>query len=237
MMNNPVEIKPSTELSSIFGSDAIRAALDDMVSGLRNDSVISDQILINSGADSAIKNAIVSGREPTANDAFLLKSYLGQEIVPLIHQHPLCDFIISTIGKPDVSIERVVMKSIGAHLLPQVMVQNTGQADAQCHVFIKQFLRDAEHSSGSIDFRLGPRQRKGLSMRDMPLPIGEIESGKSKMLLVVSIWYSPEMAGPKLFHKETWQYDAPSRAFVMVNSYRDCDNTGRTRDSGSRTAC
>ncbi|HJT19162.1 MAG TPA: hypothetical protein VJ746_01750 [Nitrospira sp.] len=219
MMNNPLEIKPSAEVSFLFGTDAIRAALDRMLSRLREESAISDQTLIDSGADSAIKSATVNGRQPTANDVSMLKSYLSQEVVPVIHQHPMCDFLVNIVGKPNVAIERVIMKSIGAHLLPQVMIQNTGQVDAQCHVFIKQFLRDVEHSSGSIDFRLGPDQRKGLSMRDMPLPIAEIESGTSKMLLVVSIWYSPEMTGPKVFHKETWQYDAPSRVFVLVSSH------------------
>ena len=216
-MNEPIQLKPSTEMSFVFGTDAVRAALDVMLARQAKERNVSDNNLTNSGADSAVRIAAANGRNPTASDVSALKSYLSKEVVPMIHQHPACDFIVSAVGKPYVSVEGVAVKTAGERRLPQVTVVNTGQSEAQCHVFLKQFLAGREHSSGAIDFRLGPDQRRGLSMRDVPLPMADIESGKSRFLILVSISYAPEIAGTKIWHQEAWQYDTETKGFVMVS--------------------
>lgn len=217
-MNSPVQIEPNAAMSLVFGSSAIRTALDSMVKPLNTESSISDIKLIDVGADSAIRSVQAKGGKPTAEDVSALKSYLSSDVVPMIRQYPTCDFRVTTTGKPLVGIETVTMKNAGAHRLPQVTVINTGSAGAQCHVFIKQFLGDTEHSTGAIDFRLAPGQRRGLSIRDVHLPISEMESDRRKISIVVAIWYSHEFAGARVFHTETWQYDPAGQVFLMVYS-------------------
>lgn len=218
VVNSPLQIEPSAAVSLVFGSSAIQTALDSMVTRLNTESDISDISLIDLGAGSAIRSLQAKGGKPTAEDVSALKSYLSGDVVPMIQQYPTCDFRVTMTGKPLIGIETVTMKTAGAHRLPQVTVANTGSAGAQCHVFIKQFLGDTEHSTGTIDFRLAPGQRRGLSIHNVSLPISETESDRRKISIVVAIWYSREFAGTRVFHIETWQYDPARQVFVMVHS-------------------
>jgi hypothetical protein len=169
-----------------------------------------------SAKDAALSTAKANGKNPTANDIAELEKYLSSDVIPTIKQNPTCNFTVVSLGRPYVGIEQVTIESMGERRIPQVTVKNTGQAEVSVHVVLRQILDGTEHSNGAIDLRLGPNQGRGLSVRDVSLPISDIESGKSLLTIAVTMSYPLEPGGTPASNQETWQYDHTTRHFVLA---------------------
>jgi hypothetical protein len=215
-MNSTVQVKPSADLSIMFGNDAIQAAINTMRGMLAKQVDSSVSSLTSSGKEAALSTARANGKSPTVTDVAALDTYLRSEVAPTIKQNPNCNFTVRSVGRPYVGITEVAIYKVGDKRLPHVAVQNTGQAEAKCHFVMRQILNGTEHSSGAIDLTLGPAQSRGLFLGDSNLPISDVESGKTSLIVAVTISYPVEAGAYPVSHEEAWKYHHTARQFFLA---------------------
>ena len=215
-VNATVGIKPRADMTLLFGTDAIKAAIESVIGQLSKNVDIPVSNLTVSAREAAVSRAMANGKIPTANDVAELEKYLSNDVTSTIKQNPTCNFTVVSLGRPYVGIESVTIENMGERRIPQVTVKNTGQAEVSVHVLLRQILNNTEHSNGAIDLKLGPDQKRGLSVRDVSLPISDIESGKRVLTIVVTMSYPIEPGGTTTSKRETWQYDHTARHFILA---------------------
>ncbi len=108
-----IQVKPSADLSLMFGNDAIQTALDTMTRHVGQNEITSTTELTSLGTDAAIRTAEANGKNLKPRDKAVLEVYLREDVVPTIKQSPTCVFKVSASSKPDVSIEDVYLENIG----------------------------------------------------------------------------------------------------------------------------
>ena len=216
-MNATVEVKPSADLSAMFGNDAIQAAINTMRGSLAKQADTSLSGLTGSGKDAAVSTARANGKNPTAPDMAALDAYLRSEVAPIIKQNPNCHVTVVPVDRAYVAIHTVSIDGIGDKRLPHVSVKNIGQAEAKCRLIIKQILNGVEHSSGAIDLTLRPDQSRDLFLGHSYLPTSDVESGKHSLTIAVKVSYVAETGGLPLSYEETWQYDRTARQFFLAH--------------------
>ena len=214
-LNATVDIKPRADLALVFGNDAIKAAVDAVTDGVsRGLASISD--LTESGKSAALKTAKENGKNPSANDIAELNRYLSRDIVPAIKQNPTCNFTVSSVGKPYVSIEKIALTEQAGKEVPSAWLKNFGQTETTCNVVFR-YILDGKSDSGPIQMRLGPGQTRMISLEEVNLPLADIQSGKSTLLLQLDISYPREQGAHPTKSTETWQYQHSTRRFISVS--------------------
>lgn len=214
-LNATLQIEPSPNLSLMFGNDAIQAAMGSISREIGKNANASISALTNTGTDAALGTAKANGKSPSANDITAIESYLRDDVIPTIKQHPTCIFNVASSGRPYVGIEKVALKSIGAKQIPHISIKNTGLAKVNCHVVLRHIIDGKEYSNGSTDIILGPNQKRGFSIREADLPIPDIQSGKIVLTIAVDISYPLEARTSPVLHKEAWRYDHTTNSFFL----------------------
>lgn len=213
-LSAPILIKPTANLSLMFGNDAIKAAIDTISRQITPPGNRSLSDLTSSGAEAAVKTAKANCKNPTENDISALETYLRDDVVPVIKQNPTCIFTVASSGRPYVGIERLFLRKIGDKKFPMIGIVNTGTAEANTQIVIHELLDDREHSNFSSDpIIIGPGQRRTISLPENKLPISDIDSGKTVLTLIVDISYPLESGTTPNLHRETWRYDHASNEF------------------------
>lgn len=213
-LNATVQIKPSANLSLMFGNDAIKAAIDAVAGQITKSGDTSVPSLTNAGKDAALKTAKANGKNPSMNDIDALETYLSKDVVPAIRQNPTCNFTLASSGRPYVGIDRLHFRNAGVNPPFLMMgVKNTGQAEANTRITIRQILDGKEHTSNSFDIVLVPNIGRTISLKDPPLPVPDIDSGKAVLIIAVDISYPIEDGTTPALHREAWQYDHVNKEF------------------------
>ncbi len=212
-VNASFDIKPRTDLSLVFGNDAIRAAIDAIKGGLSQGMPVQE--LSNSGKDVAVRAAKANGNNPTANDVSAFQEYLSHDIIPAMEQHPTCTFTVTSVGRPYIGVERVTITDLGGQRVPAVVVKNTGQAEVNSHVLVRYLIDGLEKSRAQFDIRLGPNQGRTTWPKDHNLPISDIEAGKNKLRMLIIVSYPMESGAPPVSYQEIWEYNPQARAFTL----------------------
>lgn len=210
------QIKPSTNLSLMFGNDAIQAAIAAVAGSLIKQPDSSTPSLTTSGTEAALGTAKANGKNPTASDITALETYLRENAIPTVKQNPTCNFVIAPPARPYVGIEKLFLRKIGDKKFPMIGIANTGPAEANAHIVIHQLLDDREHSNVSTDTIIGPGQRRTISLPDDKLPISDIDSGKTALTIIVDISYPLESEATPILHREAWRYDHAANEFYSV---------------------
>ena len=213
-LNAPIQIKPSTSLSLMFGNDEIKSAVDVISRQITVLGNTSPSGLTSLGADAALRTAKANGKNPTANDITALETYLRDDVVPTMKQYPTCNVTVASSDTPDVRIERLFLRKIGAQQFPMIGIANTGLVEANAHIVIRQMLDGIPRSNDTVDTILGPNQRRTISLPEANLPIPEIDSGKTILTIVIDISFPLESGATPVLHREAWRYDHTSREFV-----------------------
>lgn len=213
-LNATVDIKPRADLAIAFGNDAIKAAINAVTTGLtQGRASVSD--LTDTGKNAALEKANATGKSPSAGDMAELDRYLRRDVVPTIKQNPTCHFTVTASGKPYVGIEEIGLERQGDTKVPQVSFKNTGLSEAITEIGLQYLLDGKIIRSGSTKITLGPGQSRGVFLEETPLPVSDVESGKVKLSIRVSISYSPGEGGNSTSLQETWVYDYRSKTFTI----------------------
>jgi hypothetical protein len=215
-LNATIQIKPAAKLSLMFGSDAIKAAVEAVSRQIIPPGNTSLSGLTSSGTDAALRTAKANGKNPTANDISALETYLRDDVVPAIKQNPNCSFTVASSGRPYVGLNQIFMRKIGDKQFPIIGIINTGTAEANAHIEIRQILDGKEYSNNSANTIIGPNQSRSISFREANLPIPDIESGKTVLTIAVDISYPLESGASPFLHQEAWRYDHTSKDFYSL---------------------
>lgn len=213
--NVTLQIKPSANLSFMFGNDAIQAAMDSISRGIGQNANASISALTKTGTDVAFRNAKANGKSPAANDITALETYLREDVIPTIKQSPTCILNVAPSVRPYVGIERVFLKSMEAMQIPVVAIKNTGLAEVTSHIVIRELIDGMEYSKVSTNIRLGPNQGRSFSIKEPDLPISDIQSGKTVLTVAVDISYPIEGSTSPVLHQEAWRYDRTTNTFFL----------------------
>jgi hypothetical protein len=212
-VNGIVQSKSYVDLSLLFGADAIKAALDFIKSSFGKLGSASTAEIVSGGTDAAVRTAEARGREVKPEDRAKLETYLRDEAVPAIRQNPTCNINYASPPRSYVGVERI---SLVPGQNPQISIKNSGQAEAQAHVSIRQFVNGSEHSKGRSEIALLPGQLRSINLLNPVAPIDEVLVGKSTLVIAISISYIPEPNGKKIHFNEMWHYDHRARTFFIV---------------------
>lgn len=210
------DIKPRTDLALAFGNDAIRAAVDAVTKGFAKEAITSVSNLTELAKNAAVRTATAKGKTPTLANISELEKYLSDDVVPAMRQNPACTFTVSSGGKPYIGIEDVAFLNMADKQIPALLLRNTGQMEAHCHIDLKLIL-DGKASSALMDLRLGPSQARTISFEEVNLPMADIETGKASILISVAISYSYGAGEPPVTSQETWQYKPATKHFIVVS--------------------
>ena len=210
------DIKPRTDLALAFGNNGIKAAVDAMAEGFSKGAITSVSKLTDAGKNAAVGTAQANGKTPSPGDVAELEKYLSKDLAPAIKQNPMCTFTVNSVGRPYVAIENVMLREMGNKRIPTVVIKNTGQMEARCHVTIN-LVVEGNAQPASTDLRLGPNQIRTLSLNEATLPTAEIEAGKASLLVAVVVSYPLETGGPSMTSQETWRYEHAAKHFKLVS--------------------
>lgn len=212
-VNAPIQVNSGTTLYPMFGTDAIKAAVEAVSRQIMSQGNTSLSGLTSSGTDAGLKTAKANGKNPSADDITALETYVRDDVVPTMKQHPTCNFTVAAAGSPYVGIEKLFLRKNGDRQFPIVGIVNTGLSDANAHIAIHQTLDDIPHSNDTVDTILGPNQRRTISLTEANLPIHEIDSGKTVLRIVIDISYPLESGATPVLHREAWRFDHTSKEF------------------------
>lgn len=215
-LNAEVHFKPRADLELVFGNDAIKAAVEAVTEGFAKGAITSVSNLTDVGKNAAAKTAKANGKTPSSTDIAELDRYLRKAVVPAITQNPNCNFTVISMGKPYIGIEQIALSSVGEKQIPRIVIKNTGQTEATCHVVMKATF-GGKTESGSTDLLMGPSQTKGLSLQSAILPMPDIEAGKTSLLIAVEITYPREGGGTPITSQETWRYEHVTKGFILIS--------------------
>ena len=210
------DIKPRLYLTLAFGNDAMKAAVDAMTEGFSKGAITSVPKLTDAGKAAALGTAKANGKTPSPLDVAELEKYLSKDLALAITQNPTCHFTVSSVGKPYIGIETVALREMSAKRIPTVVIKNTGQMEAKCHVTIN-LVVEGKAQPASTDLRLGPSQMRSLSLNEANLPTADIEAGKTSLLITVAISYPLETGGLPMTSQETWRYEPAAKHFKLVS--------------------
>lgn len=213
-VNATVQSKSNADLSLIFGTDAIQAALDFIKGSVAQLGSASTAEIVSGGTDAAVRTAKASGREVKQEDRAKLETYLRDEAVPAIRQNPTCNINSASPPKPYLGVEYVVMSP---DQRPEIRIKNTGQAEATFKMVFAQFVNGSEHSKDSGLHILGPGLTVNVWARKKSLPISEIMTGKSSLIIALGINYPSEPNGKQVEWSQSWQYDPSSDRFIVIS--------------------
>jgi hypothetical protein len=212
--NATIQVKPSADLSLMFGNDAIQTALDTMTRHVGQNEITSATELTRLGTDAAVRTAEANGKNLKPQDKAVLEAYLREDVVPTIKQSPTCVFKVSASSKPDVSIEEVYLENIGDKQIAKVKIANTGQGGARfIHVVVRNIIDGMNPLSGQTEMVLGPGQWRNVSNPQAIFPMSDIGSGKKKLIVVVQLSYAKEAGSQPFVYQEEWKYDPLSQTF------------------------
>jgi hypothetical protein len=212
--NATIQVKPSADLSLMFGNDAIQTALDTMTRHVGQNEITSTIELTRLGTDAAVRTAEANGKNLKPQDKAMLEAYLRQDVVPTIKQSPSCVFKLFASSKPDVSIEDVYLENIGDKQIAKVKIANTGQGKARfIYVVLQNIIEGMNPLSGQTEMVLGPGQWRNVSNPQATLPMSDIGSGKKKLIVVVQLIYAKEAGSQPVVYQEEWKYDPLSQTF------------------------
>lgn len=214
-LNVTLQIKPSANLSFMFGNDAIQAAMDSISREIVQNANASSSVLTTTGTDVAFRTAKAHGKSPVANDITELETLLRKNVIPTIMQNPTCVLNVASSGRPYVGIEKVFLKSMEAKQIPVVAIKNSGLAEVSSHIVIREIIDGMEYSKVSTNIRLGPNQGKSFSINEPDLPISDIQSGKTVLTVAVDISYPLEGSTSPVLHQEAWRYDRTTNTFFL----------------------
>lgn len=209
-----IQVKPSGDLSLMFGNDAIQTALDTMTRHVAQNEITSTTELTRVGTDAAVRTAEANGKNLKPPDKAILEAYLREDVVPTIKQSPACVFKLFASSKPDVSIEDVYLANIGDKQITKVKIANTGQGKARfIHVVLQNIIEGMNPLSGQTDMVLAPGQWRNVSNPQATFPMSDIGSGKKKLIVVVQLIYAKEAGSQPVVYQEEWKYDPLSQTF------------------------
>jgi len=211
-VNPTVQSKSSVELALLFGPDAIKAAMDSIKRQIATSDSTSTAELTNLGTDAAVQRAQASGKNLIPEDRTVMESYLRDEMVPAIRQNPTC-FTGSSSSKSHFSVERIFIAPSQAL---EIVITNSGQAEAEAEIFIRQFVNGSEGSRSQGSFTLGPGLSRSVFATSAHLPISEVLDGKATLMLTVFISYHPEPDSKRVEVSEAWRYDISYNRFILV---------------------
>jgi hypothetical protein len=211
-LHSTVQSKSSVELALLFGTDAIKAAMDAIKRQIATLESTPTAELTSLGTDVAVHTAQASGKNLMPQDRTAMEIYLQDEMVPAIRQNPAC-FTGSSSSKSYFGVERIV---IAPGQAPEIVITNSGQAEARAEMFIRQFVNGSERSRSQRSLTLGPGLSRSVFTESAPLPISEVLDGKATLMIAVSISYHPEPNAKRVELKEAWQYDPSYNRFILV---------------------
>lgn len=213
-LNVTLQIKPSANLSFMFGNDAIQAAMDSISREIVQNANASSSVLTTTGTDVAFRTAKAHGKSPVANDITELETLLRKDVIPTIMQSPTCVFKVSASTKRDVSIEDVYLENIGDKQIAKVKIANTGQEGARfIHVVVRNIIDGMTPLSGQTEMVLSPGQWRNVSNPQATFPMSDIGSGKKKLIVIVQLSYAKEAGSQPFVYQEEWKYDPLSQTF------------------------
>jgi hypothetical protein len=211
-VNPTVQSKSSVELALLFGTDAIKAAMDTIKRQIAMLDSTSTAQLINLGTDAAVQRAQASGKHLIPEDRTMMETYLRDEMVPAIRQNPTC-FTGSSLSTSHFDVERIFIAPSQAL---EIVITNSGQDEAEAEIFIRQFVNGSERARSQGSLTLGPGLSRSVFATSAHLPISEVLNGTAILMLVVSISYHPEPNGKRVELNEAWQYDISYNRFILV---------------------
>ena len=208
-----IQVKPSADLSLMFGNDAIQTGLDAMTRHVGQNEITSATELTRLGTDTAVRAAAAHGKNLKPQDKAVLEAYL-REVVPRIIQSPTCVFKVSASSKPEVTIEDVYLENIGDRQIVKVKIANTGQRGARfVLVVVRSIIEGMNPLSGQTEMVLGPGQWRNVSNPQATFLMSGIRSGKKKLIVFVQVSYAKEAGGQPIVYQEEWEYDPLSQTF------------------------
>ena len=211
-----IQVKPSANLSLMFGNDAIQTAVDTMKRHVGQNEITSTTELTRLGTDAAVRTAEGNSKKLKPQDKAMLEAYLREDVVPAIKQRSTCVFKVSGSSKPDVSIEDVYLANIGDKQIAKVKIANTGQGKARfIHVVLQNIIEGMNPLSGQTEMVLAPGQWRNVSNPQAIFPMSDIESGKKKLIVVVQLIYAKEAGSDPVVYQEEWSYDPLSQTFKL----------------------
>jgi hypothetical protein len=209
-----IQVKPSADLSLMFGNDAIQTALDTMTRHAGQNEITSTTELTRLGTDAAVRTAEANKKNLKPQDKAILEAYLREDVVPTIKQSPTCVFKVSGSSKPDVTIEDVYLENIGDKQIAKVKIANTGQGKARfIHVVLQNIIEGMNPLSGQTEMVLAPGQWRNVSNPQATFPMSDIGSGKKNLIVVVQLIYATEAGSQPVVYQEEWRYDPLSQTF------------------------
>ena len=212
--NATIHVKPSADLSLMFGDDAIQTAVDAMTRHVGQKEITSATELTRLGTDAAVRAAEANGKNLKPQDKAVLEAYLREEVVSPIIRSPTCVFKASASSTPDVTIDAVYLENIGDKQIAKVKIANTGQQGARfIHVVLRSIIEGMKPLSGQTEMVLDPGQWRNVSNPQARFPISAIGSGKKKLIVLVQVSYAKEAGSQPIVYQEEWAYDPLSQTF------------------------
>jgi hypothetical protein len=211
-VNPTVQSKSTVELAIVFGTDAIKAAMDAIKRQIATSESTSPAELTNLGTDAAVQTAQASGKNLMPEDRTVMETYLRDEMVPTIRQNPTC-FTGSSSSKSHFGVERIF---IAPDLALAIVITNPVQAEVKAEMLIRQFVNGSERSRSQGLLTLGPGLSRSVSAKSAHLPISDVLNGKATLMIAVSISYHLEPNGKRVEVNEAWQYDSSYNRFILV---------------------
>jgi hypothetical protein len=215
-LNASFQVKPSADLTMVFGNDAIQSAIGAITGALAKQSNMSAHNLSNIGTEAALRTAQASGKTPNSESKVNLETYLRDDVVPAVKQYPTCIFNVASSPKAYVGIDAIGFVNKGNQKVPNVNVKNTGQSETKSQILIKYIVDGKEYGSGTADILLGPGQSRGFSINDADLPIADIEAATRTLFVIVTISYLPEPGSDLESRIEAWKYDSTAKRFYLA---------------------
>jgi len=212
--NATIQVKPSADLSLMFGDDAIQTGLDAMTRHVGQNEITSATELTRLGTDTAVRTAAANGKNLKPQDKAVLEAYLREDVIPRIIQSPTCVFKVTASSKPEVTIEAVYLENIGDKQIAKVKIANTGQQGARfVHVVVRSIIEGMNPLTGQTEMVLSPGQWRNVSNPQATFPMSAIGSGKKKLIVFVQVSYAKEAGRQPIVYQEEWEYDPLSQTF------------------------
>jgi hypothetical protein len=212
--NATIQMKPSVDLSLMFGDEAIQTAVDAMTRHIGQKDLTSATELTRVGTDAAVRAAEGNGKNLKPQNKAVLEAYFRENVIPTIIQNPTCLFKVSASSQPEVTIEAVYLENIGDQQIAKVKIANTGQQGARfIHVVLRSIIEGMKPLSGQTEMVLDPGQWRNVSNPQARFPMSAIGFGKKKLIVFVQVSFAKEAGTQPIVYQEEWAYDPPSQTF------------------------
>ena len=211
-LNATIQVKPSVDLSLMFGNDAIQTALDTITRNVRQKNLTSTPELTSSGTEAAIRTAEANGKNLKPQDKALLETYLRDEAIPAIRQNPACIFNVTSSAKAYFGVEQV--RSLDPN--PIIVIKNSGQGEGEVQLLIRQVVNGTEFSRAGHKITLGPGQVISTSVAKPRLPVSDILVGKAELIVRIELSYRPEPGDEIENVHKTLRYDPSTKQYLLL---------------------